>query len=67
VFKTGYRFKITNHVGRCDAFDMKEIINQYDLELDDNDHVDGVRRLRTAATNGPIVHPRVICERGEPW
>jgi hypothetical protein len=27
VFKTGYRFKITNHVGRCDAFDMKEIIN----------------------------------------
>jgi hypothetical protein len=29
---------------------------------------DGVRPcLRTAATNGPIVHPRVICEHGEPW
>jgi hypothetical protein len=29
---------------------------------------DGVRLcLRTAATNGPIVHPPVICEHGEPW
>jgi hypothetical protein len=24
-------------------------------------------RLRTAATNGPTVHPRALCERGEPW
>jgi hypothetical protein len=30
-------------------------------------HVNGVRRLRTAATNGPIVHPQVIRERGAPW
>jgi hypothetical protein len=31
------------------------------------DHVGGIRRLRTAGTNGPIVHPLVICDGGEPW
>jgi hypothetical protein len=30
-------------------------------------HVDGVRCLKTAATNGPIVHPPGECERDGPW
>jgi hypothetical protein len=34
----------------------------------DEDYVDGARlRLSTAATNGPIVHPQVTSEHGEPW
>jgi hypothetical protein len=28
---------------------------------------DGGGRVRTAVTNAPIVHPRVICEHGETW
>jgi hypothetical protein len=35
------------------------------VDDNDDDHVDGVRlRLRTATTNGPIVHPQLIYVNG---
>jgi hypothetical protein len=43
------------------------LFHLYDFryKLDLTDYVDGVRCLRTMATNRPTVHPQVICEQGE--
>jgi hypothetical protein len=54
--------------GTCWSRIQHVFLRNYNDDDDDHHHLDGVRtRLWTEGTNGPNVHPQVICEHREQW